>query len=127
MKLKKGEYLTYAGTTALRAPDGTPLPAVPQYMITRDSSGISLQKNERLILVGHAFTDKKKAEERFAALQAGRKAPAREVGTPLYVIDDVEKVDANAQEQHCITQALAKDLAELFSVYAREMEAAEGR
>jgi hypothetical protein len=57
MMLGKNERLVYAGNTALRAPDGRLLPAVPQYMIVPaddvdPASAVALQKDERLVMVG---------------------------------------------------------------------------
>jgi len=51
--LKPHERLVYAGTTALRAPDGTPLESVPQYMIVsadeaEPASVAELREDERL-------------------------------------------------------------------------------
>jgi hypothetical protein len=99
VKLKKNERLVFAGNAALRAPDGTPLPSVPQFVIVgvdeATGSVAELKDNERLILAGRVFTDKQRAEERFAALKAGREQPPREVGTPLYVVEDAENLAIN--------------------------------
>lgn len=130
IKLKKNERLVFAGNTALRAPDGTPLPSVPQFVIIgvdEAAAGgvVELQKNERLILAGRVFNEKQRAEERFAALKAGREQPPREVGTPLYIIEDVENLNQNEQEQESINADLAKDITALFSLYMRKEKAAE--
>lgn len=36
-KLKENEYLVCVGSTAMRAPDGTPYPSVPMYVIVDES------------------------------------------------------------------------------------------
>jgi len=38
VKLKENQRLVCVGQTALRAPDGTPLPAKPMYIITDDDT-----------------------------------------------------------------------------------------
>ena len=57
MVLTKNERLVFAGTAALRAPDGSLLPAVPQYMIVDASKAdpaktATLRKGERLVQAG---------------------------------------------------------------------------
>ncbi len=131
IKLKKNERLVYAGETALRAPDGTPLPSVPQFVIVGvdEAAGgvVELQKNERLILAGRVFNQKKRAEERFAALKAGREQPPREVGTPLYVIENVETLNQNEREQESLNADIAKDITALFSLHMRKEKVAARR
>ena len=86
IKLKENERLVFAGTVALRAPNGELRPAVPQYMIkpaaeADPAHAREVGENERVVFGGQMFTDRKRAEERFAALVAGRKAALREKGT----------------------------------------------
>lgn len=120
IKLKKHEKLQYAGETALRAPDGSLLPSVPQFIIVSDAdtpSDYTLQKGERLILAGHIFNEKKKAEQRFADLKAGRKPEPREKGAPFYVVEDSKKVDKNgfSRWDHYHNSEIAKVVAEIFA------------
>lgn len=128
--LRKNERLVYAGKTALRAPDGTPLPAVPQFIIvsadkTDPTRVTPLGKNERLILAGHMLNERKRAEERFAALKAGRKPPRQDIGAPLYIVEDKEKTTANTEEQNSINADLAKYITTLFSLHMRKVGAEE--
>lgn len=133
IKLKKNECLIYVGETALRAPDGTLLPSVPQYMIVNineaDSSAVvKLEKNERLILIGTTFNEKKYAEERFAALKAGRECPPREAGINLYIKEDIGNINhkigmSNTEEK--AAASLADDLLSIFAMQMRKIEALE--
>ena len=130
IKLKKGERLVYAGEAAIRAPNGTPLPAVPQYVIraAADSSGQSapLKKTERLILAGHELPEKKRAEERYDALKAGQKCLPREAGgIPLYIVSGAGGFNSAgfAPEDEKINAALAAELAAHFSLHMGEREA----
>jgi len=96
--LQPNERLVCVGKTALRAPDGTPLEGVPQYMIVQadkaDPAAVeALRENERLIVAGTVHTDHRAAEARFAALQAGREYQPPEDGTPLYIIEPAENVN----------------------------------
>jgi hypothetical protein len=130
MNLKKNERLIFAGHTALRAPDGTPLPAVPQFVIVSAEEAnpahvTPLGKNERLILAGRVFTDRKRAEERFAALKAGHEAPPREEGTPLYVVEDKENLHINDEEQKALALDIARDITALFSLHMRRLSVEE--
>ncbi|MDR1668811.1 MAG: hypothetical protein LBR76_02495 [Oscillospiraceae bacterium] len=125
--LKPNERLIFAGNAALRAPDGTPLPAVPQFMVVQadeadPASVIQVGENERLILAGHMLTDRKRAEERYAALKAGKEAPPPEIGTPLYMIADKDGFNANEEEQNAINADIAKDIARLFGLHMRRIE-----
>ena len=133
IKLKKNERLIYAGNAPLRAPNGEPLPAVPQYIIVAadeaDPAAVrEVQKGERVALVGKAFNDYKSAEERFAALKAGRATSPPEVGVPLYILTGAESVNptkglTHGQEQACAD--IAKDLTATFAMHMRKIKAAE--
>lgn len=131
--LKENQRLVYAGETALRAPDGTPLPAVPQYMIVSvdeaDPAFVAeLQDNERLILAGTVHNERISAEERFAALKAGQAQPPRAAGIPLYIKEDAENINpktrlSESEEKAC--EPLIGDLVSAFSVQMRKMKALE--
>ena len=130
IKLKKNEKLVQAGTVELRAPDGSPLPAVPQYIIVAadeaDSAAREVQENERVLYGGLILNDKKRAEERFAALKAGRDAPPREIGTPLYFIEGAENVNpktGRTAEGDKIIGILSKEFAEIFAIEKRKEKA----
>ncbi|GHV18528.1 hypothetical protein FACS18949_04660 [Clostridia bacterium] len=94
MTLGKNERLVYVGETALRAPDGGLLPAVPQYMIVPadnadPSAVVTLQENERLVMAGTVHN---------------RKTPS-DVKT-LYIKENAENVNAStglskAEERAC--------------------------
>ena len=121
--LKKNERLVFAGNAALRAPGGEQLPSVPQYVIVKfdeaDGDVVELKNNERLILAGHVFTDKQRAEERFAALKAGRKPPPQETGTPIYVIEDSEDLSISRKQEN-LNADIAKNIKALFSLHMRK-------
>lgn len=126
--LKRNERLVYGGIATLRAPNGEPLPSVKQYMIVPADEAdptavVELQKNERLVYGGRAFKDRKRAEERFAALKAGREPPPREVGTPLYFIEDaanINKKTGRTVEGDEIINALSRDFAEILAMQKRK-------
>lgn len=128
--LKKNQRLIYVGDAELRAPNGALLPAVPQFTIVsveEDDADhiVHLKSNERLMLAGHIFKDRAKAEERFAALKAGREQPPRETGTPLYIVEDVEnfnpKTGLTPDEESSI-RAFSKELAGIFAIHMRGAE-----
>jgi len=129
--LHENERLIQAGTVALRAPDGSPLPAVPQYIIVHvdeadTAAAREVQENERVLYGGVVFNDKKRAEERFAALKAGREQPPREIGTPLYFIDGAENVNpttGRTAEGDKIIGILSKEFAEIFAIEKRKEKA----
>jgi hypothetical protein len=129
--LKKNERLVLAGNTALRAPDGTPLPSVPTYIIASinkaDPAAVAtVQKNERIILAGSVLYERERAEERFAALKAGRAMPPKEDSVPLYILTEAANVDPTTGELHETAKALAaagKDLAALISIQKRREKA----
>lgn len=131
--LDKNERLVCAGTVALRAPDGTALPAVQQYIIVSDdetdhATTHAIKENQRLVCGGRVFTDRQRAEERFAALKAGREQPPREVGTPLYLIEDAADIDpktGRTHESEKIIQTMSKEFAEIFSLHMRKEKALE--
>ena len=133
MKLKKNERLVYAGQTALRAPDGTPQPSAPQFIIVSfeeaDPAAVTtLQGNERVVLAGRVFHEKQKAEERFAALKAGREVPPKEESIPFYVVLDAEDLNpkTGVPLETCKALRLAgKDLAGLIALHKRMERAAE--
>lgn len=131
IKLKKNERLVYAGDTALRAPNGTPLPSVPQFVIvTAPPQGApvtEIEKTERLILAGRVYPEKKHAEERFAALKAGRECPPKEAGgIPLYVVEDAEKFNKAGfmPGDEKINAELAAELTDIFAFQMRAHRAA---
>ncbi len=129
--LEKNERLVCAGTVELRAPNGTLLPTVQQYIIVSfneaDPACITeVEENKRLVLGGCVFTDRKRAEERFAALKAGREQPPREIGTPLYFQEDAENINPKTERTHegdKIIKALSKDFAEIFAIQQRKEKA----
>lgn len=131
IKLNKNERLVYAGETALRAPDGTPLPTVPQYMIVpaeqADPALITeLKDNERLVWAGTVDNNRKRAEERFAALKAGEKPPPRTNGVSLYIKEDVKNINpkthlSESEEKAC--DPLIEDLVSAFAAQMRQMKA----
>lgn len=131
--LKKNQKLVYAGETALRAPDGTPLPSVPQYMIVNveeaDPAAVAtVKKNDRIILAGRIFNHKQKAEERFAAMKAGREIPPKEENIPLYILTDAENVNPKTgllYETEKACALAAKDLAALIAIQKRKEKALE--
>lgn len=133
IKLKNNERLVFAGNTELRAPNGELLPSVPQFVIRNaaeinPADATTLQRGEGLIIAGHAFNEKKKAEERFAALKAGREAPPKENGIPLYVVEDLENLNPKTgltEEQEYAYAALMGEISTLFSLYVRKMRLAE--
>lgn len=132
MKLKKGERLVYAGDTALRAPNGKLLPSVPQFVIVSatemppNARVADLQKTERPVLVGRVYNEKQSAEERFAALKAGREPPPEKVdGVPLYVVEDAANINKKTgltQDQEAIHTGIAKEISRVFSLHARKMK-----
>ncbi len=129
--LKEGERLIYAGETALRAPNGTPLPSVPQFMIIPSAeadpaAAVTLKADERLVLTGTIHNERKTAEERFAALKAGReKCPVAD-GIPLYTIEDAVNINpktrlSSAEEQSI--EPLIGDMLEAFATQMRKIKA----
>lgn len=133
IELKENQRLVYAGETALRAPDGTPLPAVTQYMIVSaeeaDPAFIAeLSENERLILTGTVHKERKSAEERFAALKAGQAQPPSAAGVPLYIKEDAENINpktrlSESEEKAC--EPLIGDLVSAFAAQMRRVKALE--
>ena len=131
--LKDDERLVYAGQTALRAPNGALLPAVPQYRIVPAEEAdpacvVDLKDDERLVMVGTIHNDKKAAEERFAALKKGRECPPLAHGIPLYVKERAENINPKThlsagEEQAC--EPLIKDLVSAFAAHMREVKALE--
>jgi len=113
--LKPGERLIYAGCAALRAPDGTRISAVPQYIIapageTGPYCTEELRDNERLVMVGTEHCERKSAEERYAAELAGRPMPPQADGKPLYIKVRESEVDQRT--------ALSEGEKELYSDFA---------
>ena len=133
IKLKKNERLVYAGETALRAPDGSLLPSVPQYVIVSleeaDPAAVAkIKSNERIVLAGRVYNHKLKAEERFAAMKAGRKVPPKEESTPLYILLDKAQVNPKTGapwETSGALRLLGKDLAGLIAMQKRKERALE--
>jgi len=128
IKLAKNERLVQAGTVALRAPDGTPLPAVPQYIIVpadkADPAAIrAVRKNERLLYGGQILDGRGRAEERFDALKEGRKQPPRETGTPFYFIENAAKADpktGRTAKENKIIITLSTEFAAAISAQIKE-------
>jgi hypothetical protein len=122
--LKENERLVYAGNTALRAPDGTPLNSVPQYMIVpedeADPAAVKgIRENERLVPIGIVCTNKKQAEERFAAIKAGRTPPPRESTKTLYIKEDAAKINPKTglsqAEEKAIDPLIIEDFLAVFA------------
>lgn len=131
-QLKEYERLIRAGNIPFHAPDGTPLPGVPQYRIVNadevdPAAVVELKENERLILAGREFNDMKLARERFAAYKSGRKIPPRDEGIPFYIIVSAEEVNPKTSNTHEFDEALrafGKEIAfDLFS-HIRKTKAA---
>ena len=133
IKLKTNERLIHAGSVSLCAPNGQPLPAVPQYMIVpveeaNPADITDIKGNEQIILAGKIFNDKKTAEERFAAKKTGQKQVPMERGTPLYILEDKSNVNPKTgltHEEEKFNRALAKDLCEVFAIQMRKNKALE--
>ena len=131
IRLKENERLVYAGTAPLRAPNGTPLPAVPQYMIVSieeadPAAVVNLQKNDRIVLAGLILHEKKRSEERFAAIKAGRVPPPEEGSIPLYMLMDAENINPKTGLPWSVEKAcaeLSKDLADLYARQERKKKA----
>ena len=131
--LKENECLVRVGHIELRAPDGTPLPSLPQYIIVSveraDPAAIAtVKENERIVLVGHYLRNKKNAEERFAAMKAGREIPPKEEVIYLYIITDIENIDPQSGlliESAKACAAAGKELAELIAIHKRKEQALE--
>ena len=131
--LKKDEKLIQAGTVALRAPNGKPLPAVPQYMIvTVDRADparvVELKENERIMFGGEILNDKKRAEERFTAIKAGQTPPPKEPKTPLYFIEDAENINpktGRTAEGDKVIESLTKMFTEAYAIYRRKEKSQE--
>jgi hypothetical protein len=126
-KLKANERLVFAEESPYPAKDGS---AIPVFKIVPAAEAdparvYQLKENERLILAGHVLSDRKRAEERFAALKAGREMPPREEGTPLYVVTDQEGFDLNEEEQKALNADLSKHIYDMFSLHMRKMRVAE--
>ncbi len=131
--LNDNQRLVYAGETALRAPDGTPLPSVPQYMIVSADEAdptcvVELKENERLIVVGTIHNGKKAAEERFAALKMGQVQTAKKDCTPLYIKENANNINPKSrmsvgEEKAC--EPLIEDLVSVFASQMRELKASE--
>ena len=127
MILRPHERFVYAGDVALRAPNGTPLPAVPQYMIvTVDEADPALiadaRDDERFVMAALRFTDRQRAEDRFAALKAGRTPPTPETGTPLYIKESTAAINPKTHQTHegeKIIKLLAQEFAELLAMHTR--------
>jgi hypothetical protein len=129
--LKPNERLVRTGKTDLRAPDGTPLPAVPQYMIVAvedaDPACVEpLGADERLILAGTAQTERANAEDRYAAMLAGREQPPRAGGVPFYIKEGAENINPKtglSLEEEKAVEPLIGDMVDAFGQYARKMKA----
>ena len=94
---KENERVIFAGYTALRSHIGEPLPPVRQYMIVPETEvegveTVQLKDDERLVQVGVVLENRKNAEERFAALKAGRTPPPKEKPKSLYIIEDAANI-----------------------------------
>jgi len=129
VKLKKNERLAVAGEIEIRAPDGTTR-RTPQYIIVTDAdptaNPVTVGENERVHMIAHVFRDRRRAEERFEAMKAGREMPPKEDGTPLYIITDAANINpktglSREDEQACA--ALGKDIAALIAIHTRKTRA----
>jgi len=124
IELNKSERLVFAGNAVLRAPNGEPLTAVPQYIIVpadkADPTAITeIESGKQLVCGGLLFTDKQRAEERFAALKAGRALPLKEPGTPLCFMEDVSNCNPKTGRTHGsegIIHSLSEAFAEMFEI-----------
>ena len=124
-KLKKNERLIHAGYTALRAPAGTLLESVPQYMIVPadeadPAATVKLRKSEVLVIVGQVNNDLSAAKERYAAALRGEK-PKRVVdGKTLYIKVEARDIDPetglSSGERHAIHN-MALAMTPLFEKY----------
>ena len=131
IKLKENERLVYAGDAALRAPNGTPLPTVPQFVIATIDPNTPAHiaivgDNERVVLAGRVLYNKQSAEERFAAMKAGREIPPKEESAPIYIITDAENIDKKTGLPFETGKALfaaGKELAALISIQQRKEKA----
>jgi hypothetical protein len=133
--LKPNERLVRDGFASCRAPDGTPLSEVPQYIIVAGSEADPacvepLRKNERLILAGTAQTDRANAEARFEALLAGREQPPRAGVLPIYIKERARntnpKTGLSMAEERAV-EPIVNELAEAFGHAMRELRATERR
>jgi hypothetical protein len=126
--INNDERLVYAGTVALRAPNGIPLPAVPQYMIipaneADPSDFVELHTNERLVLCGMIHTDIEKARERFAA---GESQLSTERGKPLYfkeLAENINKKSGLPKGGEKAIDLLIDDIVEAFGRDMRKIKA----
>ena len=128
--LQPNERLVHAGQTALRAPDGTPLENVPQYMIVPadeadPASVVELKDSECLVVAGTVHNARKAAEDRFAAAKVGHACPCAD-GTLLYIKDAASYVDKRTglsagEEKAC--EALVGDMLAAFAIYERRLRA----
>jgi len=125
IKLKENERLISAGFADLRAPNGEPLRDVPLYTIisveeTEAAEVREAGENERIILAGRIFGDKKASEERFAALKAGREPAPREEGAPLYILEDAKYINPETgltTKEESSIRILSGDLCEEFAMH----------
>jgi hypothetical protein len=64
------------------------------------------------------FTDRRRAEERFSALKAGRTPPPREKGTPIYFKESTAGINPKTEQTpdgERVLTALAEEFAGLFA------------
>ena len=131
--LKNNEGLICVGNIELRAPDGTPLPSMAQYIKVSiekaDPAAIAtVGADERIILAGRVSCHKQKAEERFAAMKAGREIPPKEESIALYIITDAANIDPETDllyETSKACEVAGRDLARLISMQKRKEKALE--
>lgn len=131
--LKPNQKLVYAGTAELRAPNGTPLQSVPQYMIVSEtvaepSRVVELHPNECLVVAGSLNTNRKSAKERFADLKSGREAKSDDDSIPLYIKESLDNMNvktrlSNVEEEVC--DLLIGDLVSEFSRQMRKLKSLE--
>ncbi|MCL2697025.1 MAG: hypothetical protein FWE74_02960 [Oscillospiraceae bacterium] len=121
--LKDNECLVYAGTIALRSPSGTPLPAVPQYMIVPADEAdpaaiVELQKEKRLVLGGMIYTDIEEARKRFAA---GERKLSTESGKQLYFVEDAANINKKTGLSKGEEKAIEPLLSDIVEAFGRDM------
>ena len=122
----KDEQLVYAGTVALRAPNGDPLAAVPQYMIVpvdeaNPNCMAELHNGERLIVAGSILSDRKSAEERFAALKAGQAQAPRADGVPIYIKEKAESINPKTGLSKGEEKAIEPIIGEMLDIFALQI------
>ena len=131
VRLRKNQRLVYAGEAMLRAPDGTAMHSIPQYMnVAADEADPDcityLQNDECLVLAGVVHNDRKAAKERFDALKAGTANPPKISGTPLYIKVSETSISTKSQlseEEEKACDFIVSDFMDMFSAAMRKRNA----